>query len=1122
MRNGSRSVQGNRSLQALPMQFHDSPYSRPLTTGAQASSPEKNAIIWKDFLFGVRKRKDLIRKLNEAALESTTPMSSLKTTLLDLRMTTLTLIEDALEIEYRARIIGSKQSRKALKSGKLPPITSYRAMEEKEDIYALVDIISDVDDLFLVPNIRVMLPMNFPNSRNPFLLGKDIDELATLIPPHPEPGNAEEELKVLELLRYKRASRALIRAEAQILNRLPMDLYEIENWLQKMNDDYHMEKLLRAVCTLLDNDRDNFSQEADLTSLQAPTFHVEAHELLRRLNMFQGAHPMRVDVQVAVRQHLRDCTLEHLEDSVSLFLIEWMELVLQSSKTVDAPGSSTIIQRRLDTSRGGLAMRTIEESVSSPKSPNSSRSQRIGSPSKDFGGSQPKIADIHRGVSPKRSHPVGSAELDEGLISTVEDGDYLRTHEKIFTPEIPKKKMQIKSFEAIKRGQKSDQGVGPDSPDDHNAYGERHAAESDQPFHSQHKSRKIQGEVSPMKAADDMPVLPGGGGLKKKIRNEIEKVMKDLGFFKNNDETEGMGGRTSMDALSSVRYELNKMQQELLRRQVLDPRHYAINSVDAMAHAKSGLTVVDINAFDPMDKRGRKRKFEEGRLPEVSEAVILPVALAEKKMKLETKFGELELILSILMSQESKSLFCSISMSKKAALLHGFIREPQALLAIPTEDTIIEMTHFEVSQLVFSKLTDHTFDDFMEVKSDMRPRMLQNVFNQLMDIARTDPLPRGQQIVNINRVLFNNKFSEDNVLVDLTISRNVECNGITLHCTPIAGLFHAKSLGIGPIVLTLLDKELEVLLICQHGMFKQAMKKWKSLEILAQWLAGRVRVKKVAAASIIAEAGKKKPQDTEEGFGGNGTYVNDEESVTSQLTFTARNNDNDELCLGELDAKLKEIDLKSINHDHPPTCLLMLEVTVDRKIDISQSFLEHWKSRNVPKIVGLEVGLNAFQDLEVMVIDVSLTLPGKRAFKKMKQEAESKATSGGLMNMDNYSDDDDDPDVDGEKETKFILHYRLTRAELLTFGSCAPIDNKKISMSKNTAPNKQESHPEDMIWNILSRLKIAFKVATYCLTRIKFFHVYFFLKRVRVQIHTTLATVQRRLRIGRLNLIVYY
>jgi hypothetical protein len=101
-------------------------------------------------------------------------------------------------------------------------------MHEHEEIYPLSEMINDCEELFGIPNIKVILPPNFPSLRNPFMLGKTIDELSIIVPPHPEPGNLEDELKSLGLLRYKRASRAmnrqvimhqevLLRAEAQVM-----------------------------------------------------------------------------------------------------------------------------------------------------------------------------------------------------------------------------------------------------------------------------------------------------------------------------------------------------------------------------------------------------------------------------------------------------------------------------------------------------------------------------------------------------------------------------------------------------------------------------------------------------------------------------------------------------------------------------------------------------------------------------------------------------------------------------------------------------------------------------------------------------------------------------------------
>eukprot|EP00975_Prorocentrum_lima_P040987 8608149-Prorocentrum_lima.AAC.1 len=59
-----------------------------------------------------------------------------------------------------------------------------------------------------------------------------------------------------------------------------------------------------------------------------------------RLNQFQGAQPMRIDVQVAVRQYLRECTLDYLDDPITRFLLEWMELVLNATQELSKTGVS--------------------------------------------------------------------------------------------------------------------------------------------------------------------------------------------------------------------------------------------------------------------------------------------------------------------------------------------------------------------------------------------------------------------------------------------------------------------------------------------------------------------------------------------------------------------------------------------------------------------------------------------------------------------------------------------------------------------------------------------------------------------------------------------------------------
>jgi hypothetical protein len=100
----------------------------------------------------------------------------------------------------------------------------------------------------------VFLPINFPATRNPFLVGKTIDELASMPTPQPQPGNLDEEMKVLELMRFKRAAKALLRAEAQVSNRTPLSLLDVDRLWALFVKNPNLVKLVRAVLVLLDND----------------------------------------------------------------------------------------------------------------------------------------------------------------------------------------------------------------------------------------------------------------------------------------------------------------------------------------------------------------------------------------------------------------------------------------------------------------------------------------------------------------------------------------------------------------------------------------------------------------------------------------------------------------------------------------------------------------------------------------------------------------------------------------------------------------------------------------------------------------------------------------------------
>ena len=163
--------------------------SRPNTTSRLI---DKSSILWRDFVNGCRRRVRLVSQAKVLAVDESTTPSMLKKYLLDLRQLTLKIIEDALEIEYRSQLGNPGTFSRNIPNIRLPPITSYKSIQNKDDIYMLVSMINDLDELYKLPNIRVILPMEFPSTRNPFLLGKNVEELASLHAPTPTPGKLEE------------------------------------------------------------------------------------------------------------------------------------------------------------------------------------------------------------------------------------------------------------------------------------------------------------------------------------------------------------------------------------------------------------------------------------------------------------------------------------------------------------------------------------------------------------------------------------------------------------------------------------------------------------------------------------------------------------------------------------------------------------------------------------------------------------------------------------------------------------------------------------------------------------------------------------------------------------------
>jgi len=165
-------------------------------------------------------------------------------------------------------------------------------------------------------------------------------------------------------------------------------------------------------------------------------------------------------------------------------------------------------------------------------------------------------------------------------------------------------------------------------------------------------------------------------------------------------------------------------------------------------------------------------------------------------------------------------------------------------------------------------------------------------------------------------------------------------------------------------------------------------------------------------------------------------------------------------------------------------------VQLDRRVDVSHNLQLQWKSRNVPNITGMEMALFAWQDLEMLMMRIVLTLPLPHRFNLLRKKNARAGKKNDLMDMNEYSDGDDDltDSQFGQVEpVTIVLNYRLTSAELSIFGSAEIIEQKKITLSENLNLNAEQQHPETFIWNVFSRMKVCFKVIYFCNSTNDFF-----------------------------------
>ena len=119
-----------------------------------------------------------------------------------------------------------------------------------------------------------------------------------------------------------------------MLNKLPINLADVEKLWFRMYEDSDLDLVIRGICTLLANENYDPSVNLggpDLKHIQERTISVEPHEFLNRLNLFGSANniqKVRIDIQATVRQVIKNVNFRRLNDEAASFLVEWLNSAL--------------------------------------------------------------------------------------------------------------------------------------------------------------------------------------------------------------------------------------------------------------------------------------------------------------------------------------------------------------------------------------------------------------------------------------------------------------------------------------------------------------------------------------------------------------------------------------------------------------------------------------------------------------------------------------------------------------------------------------------------------------------------------------------------------------------------
>jgi hypothetical protein len=333
-------------------------------------------------------------------------------------------------------------------------------------------------------------------------------------------------------------------------------------------------------------------------------------------------------------------------------------------------------------------------------------------------------------------------------------------------------------------------------------------------------------------------------------------------------------------------------------------------------------------------------------------------------------------------------------------------------------------------------------------------------------------------VLRVDRVLLAQEMMISGFAVHLHITRDEDCQGMTVKCTPLRSPGAIAS--GGPIFLHVTDKELEVLLVDQRGLYDLALKKWSAMEAIARWLVSRLEVRRIVSADAATQSASS-PSSI---VGGNNANGNIEGSVkafeklsissgkdlpplksTQELSASggSTSSSGGGSGTGAVVVKGKET-LQSDAHQGGA-----IELVINRNVEFLNSVEQQWKSRNVPYIPAMKTSITAYQEMDMLVIQVELSIPHV----KIRVARSTELIDYNTYEGDKY-DDLDDLDLKTLKPTIIKMSYRLTSDEMMVFGETDVVDAPKVTLHSST----EEEHPATFMWNVLSRLKVELKVVS--------------------------------------------